>query len=70
MDGIMYGFIAQEVEEALEGKEFGGLNIDENGFYSLKYEMFVAPLTKALQDQQKIIDSLLARIEMLERRPM
>lgn len=56
------GFIAQEVEKAAQevGFEFSGLNKpqNENDNYSLSYSMFVVPITKAIQEQQKQIEAL------------
>ena len=62
-NGIVYnGFIAQEVEQTLKklGMEFSGLckPQNENDHYSLRYAEFTVPLVKAVQEQQKIIDSL------------
>ena len=63
-----FGFIAQEVEESLEGQDFGGLMYDsQTDIYGLRYEQFIAPLTKAIQEQQEIIKSLQLRIETLEK---
>lgn len=67
------GFIAQEVEEAMheagiENKDFAGLVIQEDGFYGLRYEEFIALQTQVIQNQQKRIDDLTARVEDLERR--
>lgn len=60
------GFIAQEVEQSMQecgitNEEFGGLVIQENGEYGLRYEEFIALQTAAFQDLQK-------RVEELERR--
>ena len=60
------GFIAQEVEQAMQdcgitNEEFGGLVIQENGEYGLRYEEFIALQTAAIQNLQK-------RVEELERR--
>ncbi|MCD4811513.1 tail fiber domain-containing protein, partial [bacterium] len=52
-EGIEYtGFIAQEVEAALQGIEFSGLNrpANENDYYSLGYATFVVPLVNAVQE--------------------
>lgn len=62
---IHSGFIAQEVEKALSDSdiradEFGGLVIQENGEYGLRYEEFIAI-------QTKIIQELIGRVEQLER---
>ncbi|MCD4756013.1 tail fiber domain-containing protein [bacterium] len=60
-EGIEYtGLIAQEVEEALNGTEFSGLNKPQNedDFYSLSYSTFVVPLINAVQEQQIEIEAL------------
>jgi len=54
-----FGFIAQEVEEALGGVDFWGLVIDENGQYALRYDQFISPLVAAVKE-------LKARVEFLE----
>ena len=43
------GLIAQEVEEALDGRDVAIFTKDENG-YGLRYEELVAPLIKAIQE--------------------
>jgi hypothetical protein len=64
---IHYGIIAQEVEEVLDGKDFGGLIYDkEADKYSLRYEEFIAPMIKAIQEQQKMIEELKQEIEELK----
>lgn len=57
------GFLAQEVEQASKeiGYEFSG--IDKMPFkgdyiYGLRYDAFVVPLVKAVQEQQSIIETL------------
>jgi len=65
-----YGLIAQEVSQSLaefgvHTDDFGGYNGSE-GYLSLKYEEFIAPMIKAIQDQQQIINDLQSRIETLE----
>ncbi|MCK5833789.1 tail fiber domain-containing protein, partial [bacterium] len=71
------GFIAQEVESvAFElGYDFSGVDApkNENDYYGLRYAEFVMPLVKAVQEQQdmiesqnKIIEQLMQRIEVLE----
>jgi hypothetical protein len=71
-DKTLLGFIAQEVEEVIpEAIESFGGSIDLNGTTienTLRVnEKFLIPvLTKAIQEQQAIIDSLIARIEALE----
>ncbi|MBP3617936.1 MAG: tail fiber domain-containing protein [Lachnospiraceae bacterium] len=60
------GFIAQEVEQAMMDtgitrEEFGGLVIQENGQYGLRYEEFIAI-------QTGIIQGLYRKVEELERK--
>ena len=71
-----YGFIAQDVESALEsaGVATDSLGVitfeDDNGKrtnYALSYEEFIPLLTAKIQKQQKQIDNLEKRIEQLER---
>ena len=51
-DVLYTGLIAQEVEDALDGVEFSGLNKPENegDYYSLGYASFVTPLINAVQE--------------------
>ncbi|MDI9310847.1 MAG: tail fiber domain-containing protein [Limnohabitans sp.] len=67
---LQTGFIAQEVETAAKevGYDFSGVDKpkNENDFYGLKYAEFVVPLTKAIQEQQQIIESLKNEIEVLK----
>jgi hypothetical protein len=66
------GFIAQEVEKAADasGYDFSGIVKPKTAgeHYSLSYESFVAPLVKAMQEQQKIIVSQNERIDSLEKK--
>lgn len=60
-----WGFVAQDVESAMEAtgitaESFAGLIKDDEGWYGLRYEEFVAPLTMMVQDLDK-------RVEKLER---
>ena len=74
-----YGLIAQDVETVLTdigktGTDFAGfiksdISEEEDGSeyrYGLRYTEFVAPLIKAVKDQQAIIEDLQARIVALE----
>jgi hypothetical protein len=64
------------VEKAAQdaGYDFSGIDKPvEGGLYSLRYSDFVVPLVKAVQEQQVIIDNqqkqieeLMKRIEILE----
>ena len=62
------GFIAQEVQ-ALD-VDFGGLQDHSikggHDVLSIGYDEIIAPLVKAVQEQQAMIDSLKLRIEILE----
>jgi hypothetical protein len=64
-ENIRYtGFIAQEVEEAAQkiGYDFSGVDApkNENDFYGLRYAEFVVPLVKGMQEQQKLIETLIS----------
>lgn len=63
------GFIAQEVEE-LAGSldyDFSGVDHpDDHDLYGLRYAEFVVPLTKALQEQQAMIEELRAELVLLK----
>ncbi|MBE9480181.1 MAG: tail fiber domain-containing protein [Bacteroidetes bacterium] len=69
---IQTGFIAQEVEQTAQslGYNFSGVDAPKNetGHYGLRYAEFVVPLVKAIQEQQKMIEELKARIEELEKK--
>lgn len=61
------GFIAQEVEAAAQkiGYEFNGVDKPktESGLYGLRYDEFVVPLVKAVQELSKTVDTKDAKIE-------
>ena len=62
------GFIAQEVEQAMKdcdisNEEFGGLVIQDNGKYGLRYEEFIALQTAVIQDLQKKVEDLERRVK-------
>ena len=69
------GLIAQQVAETVEKygidkNSFGGLDIQKtdkyNDFHGMTYSQLIAPLIKAIQEQQTLIESLTARIAALE----
>jgi hypothetical protein len=67
------GFLAQEVKQVLdelEVEDFGGWvsdNIeDPEAIQSLRYEQFVAPLTKAVQELSDMVESLQQEINILK----
>jgi hypothetical protein len=56
-----YGFIAQEVEEALKesgAEKTGMINIDDAGKYELRYNDLLAPMVKAIQELNSENDKL------------
>jgi hypothetical protein len=66
----MTGFPAQDVEAAAKkaGYNFSGATPPSNGqqLYSLRYEEFVVPLVKAVQEQQTIIEKPQQEIKALK----
>ena len=62
-----YGLIAQEVKEALGDTDFGGYVYDEESdTMALRYDQFISPLIKAVQEQQSIICSQSSMINTLK----
>jgi hypothetical protein len=58
-----YGLIAQEVEELLDGKDFGGfIHDEETDTKGLRYDQFIPLLIKSIQEQQVQIEELKAMI--------
>ena len=67
------GFIAQEVEKAMAesditSEEFGGIVIQPNGKYGLRYEEFIAIQTKVIQELYSRVECLERKVEELEER--
>lgn len=67
------GFVAQEVEQAMiEGgvtsEEFGGLVIQPNGKYGLRYEEFISIQTKVIQDLYQRVENLERTVKEIEKR--
>jgi len=68
---IVYnGFIAQEVEEAAKKLNFEFSGVDKpqskDGLYGLRYDNFIVPLVKAVQELSQMNDEKDARINTLE----
>lgn len=66
-----YGFIAQEVEEALNragAKNTGIITKDDAGKYGMRYNDLIAPMVKAIQQQQALIEEQQGTIEQLKSR--
>ena len=63
--------IAQELEAALakfDTKNNGIISKDDEGMYGVRYNDLIAPMVKAMQEQQAIIDAQAKTIaEILER---
>ena len=58
---LEYGFIAQEVEEILNNEGITNNRIiskDDAGMYGLRYNDLMAPMVKAIQEQQLMIENL------------
>ena len=61
------GFIAQDVEALLgDGYNVLGIGGDADRTLSLRYTDLIAPMVKAIQEQQALIDQLTKRIASLE----
>ena len=62
-----FGLIAQEVKEVLGEQDFGGYVYDtETDRYALRYDQFVSPLIKAVQELSQQVTQLTERIAELE----
>ena len=57
----MTGFLAQDVAAAADkvGYNFSGITrpVNENDLYTLRYQDFIMPMVKAIQEQQSIIET-------------
>ncbi|GAB9465435.1 hypothetical protein Gpo141_00002843 [Globisporangium polare] len=62
--GVFAGFLADEVEQLLPQV----VGHDAEGFRSLDYSAFVPHVVQALQEMQRTIDELTARVQQLETR--
>ena len=67
-----YGLIAQEVKQAVEnsGKtttDFAGYCYEEDrDVHALRYQEIMGPMIKAMQEEQDLIETLMARVQELE----
>ena len=67
-----FGFIAQEVEETLNkagATNNGIITKDDAGIYSVRYNDLIAPMVKAIQEQQEMIEALKKQNELLTKPP-
>ena len=63
-----YGFLGQELETALSSSgadNSGMIFVDENGKYSVRYNDLLAPMVKAIQEQQGLIELQDEKIQRL-----
>ena len=65
-DNNVYGFIAQEVEQVLPSVVGNYMKDEDTERKSIKHIQLISILTKAMQEQQTIIERLEARITALE----
>lgn len=64
---IQPGFIAQELQQAMTGKAYlGGVVQSGPEYLNVAYQNLIPILTKAIQEQQAVIESLAVRIAELE----
>lgn len=64
-----YGFIAQELEATLnkfDAKNNGIISKGDDGMYGVRYNDLLAPMVKAIQEQQILIEALTKKIAELE----
>ena len=62
-----YGLIAQELRDALDGKDFAGYCYDsEADEYGIRYGELIAPLIKAVQELAGQVEALTARVNALQ----
>jgi hypothetical protein len=67
---LEYGFIAQELDQALHQSKVvndGIVSKADDGMLSVRYNDLLAPMVKAIQQQQSIIKKLVTRIKELEK---
>ena len=61
-----FGFIAQDLLELFPENEYDIVEMDKNGFYSVKYHQIIPFLVDKIREQDKELDTLRERIENLE----
>jgi hypothetical protein len=62
-----FGLIAQEVKEVLGGQDFGGYVYDnDSDKYALRYEQFISPLIKAVQELSQQVETLKSELAALK----
>jgi hypothetical protein len=66
---VQTGFIAQELLTALDGQVYVDGVVQQGGsegYYSVAYQNIIPILTKAIQEQQQMIETLQAKVAALE----
>jgi hypothetical protein len=62
-----YGLLAQQVKEVVGEQDFGGYVYDqETDTYALRYDQFISPLIKAVQELKAELDSVKAELQTLK----
>lgn len=64
-DRLEVGFIAQEVRDVIP--EIVHEQQDDQKTLTMSYDKMVAPLVRAIQEQQEMINKLINRVEELEK---
>jgi hypothetical protein len=67
---LEYGFIAQELEEVLNNagvNNNGIISKDDAGMYGVRYNDLMAPMVKAIQEQQLMIETLKKQNESMQK---
>ena len=64
-DRLEVGFIAQEVRDVIP--EIVHEQQDDQKTLTMSYDKMVAPLVRAIQEQQDMINKLMSRVEELEK---
>jgi hypothetical protein len=66
-----FGFVAQDLEKILSPNDYNlvSINNDSDQTRYLRYNDLIAPMVKAIQEQNQIIEELRARITTLEKQP-
>lgn len=70
-DEVQVGFLAQDVEALADSLNFDFHGVDApqkpTGIYGIRYSEFVAPIVKAIQEQQAYIEQQSKQINMLQK---
>lgn len=61
-----HGFIAQELQEAMDGVDWGVLVTDPDGYYGLRHEEIIADLVSVVQQHEEEIAALREKLAAME----